>query len=152
MPVLTEELARLNHDSSGKRGHRWQISCLDFNPNGSMLASGSWDKDVRIWELNNLETKLILNGIHKTPITCLSWQKPSGKLLAVGSSDCIVSLWNTTTGKHVDNLTGHSGWILNVSFLLDESYIATGSWDGTIGVWDVERRTLTCTLQGHEKV
>lgn len=152
MPVLTEELATLCSDPSGGRGHRWQVSCLDFHPNGSMLASGSWDKEVRIWELSNLETKYTLSGVHKTPITALSWQKSSGKLLAVGSSDCTASLWDSNNGKHVGSLTGHSGWVLGVSFLADESYLATGSWDGSIKIWDVETNSLSCTLQGHDKV
>lgn len=153
MPVLTEELARLKKDPSGRKGHRWQISCLGFSPDGSSLASGSWDKEIRVWDLSNLETKLILKGLHKVPVTSLSWQKPSGRLLCAGSADCTASLWSIDTGKHIGTLSEHNSWILDASFsLVVESLLATASWDGSVKLWDIETRRVTSTFTGHEKV
>ena len=152
MPVLTEELAHLKKNSAGQEGHRWNVSCLSFNPDGSELASGSWDKEVRIWDLSNLETRRILKGAHKKPLTSLSWHKPTGKLLCVGSADCTASLWNTQSGSHLGTLQGHNGWVLGVSFTASNTTLATGSWDNTIKIWDSETQTLTSNLNGHEKV
>ncbi|XP_019850088.1 PREDICTED: uncharacterized protein LOC109580931 [Amphimedon queenslandica] len=152
MPVLIEELAQLKKKSSTRDGHRWQISSLVFNPDGSLLASGSWDKEVRIWDLNTLETKTILKGVHKVPVTSLSWESTqSSKLLAVGSADCTASLWNTSTGRQVGTLQSHNGWVLGVSFGLGSSLLATSSWDGSIRIWDSQTMKLVNTLKGHEK-
>lgn len=153
MPVLIEELAQLKKKSSNRDGHRWQISSLVFNSDGSLLASGSWDKEVRIWDLNTLETKWILKGVHKVPVTSLSWETAhAGKLLAAGSADCTVSLWNTEKGRHAGTLQSHDGWVLGVSFMLGSSILATSSWDSYIRVWDTETMKLSTKMKGHEKV
>ena len=75
MPVLVEELTRLE-------GHKWQISCLEFNQDGSRLATGSWDKEVRVWNLGSLDTAVTLKGLHEVPVTSLAWFKLEGSLIA----------------------------------------------------------------------
>lgn len=152
MPVLTEELAHLRSDPRGKTGHRWQISCLEFSPDGSLLASGSWDKEVRIWDLSNLETQIILKGTHHIPVTSLSWHKPGGKLICIGSADCTADLWDGHNGSHLATLKEHDGWVLDVSFATTSSTLATASWDKIVRVWDSNTQSLVNTLAGHNKV
>ena len=152
MPVLTEELAHLRRDPSGETGHRWQISCSEFSPDGSLLASGSWDKEVRIWDLSSLETKLRLKGVHDVPITSLSWHKPRGGLLCVGSADCTASLWDSQKGAHLASLTDHDGWVLDVSFSSNGKLLATASWDSNVRFWDSVTQSCIGKLAGHEKV
>jgi WD40 repeat protein len=151
MPVLVEELAHLEKTPTGEGGHRWQVSCLDFSPDGSQLASGSWDKEVRIWNLSSLETEYLLKGVHKIPITSLSWHRPEGKLLCVGSADGTATLWDTFTGTHVGTMADHDGWVLDVSFSIASTTVATASWDNLVRLWDSETCSVTSTLKGHEK-
>lgn len=151
MPVLTEELAHL-HRNKGNSGHRWQISCLEYSPNGALLASGSWDKEVRIWELSNLETSLVLGGVHDVPITSVSWYKPTGSLLCAGSADCTASLWDTRKGTHLASLQGHSGWVLDVCFSQASPLLATASWDRTVMLWDSVKQKQISNLAHHSKV
>lgn len=132
MAVHTEELARL-------KAHRWQVSSLVFRSDGHWLATAGWDKEVHIWDLNNLEVYCTLKGVHKVPITDLSWQKPAGQLLCTCSADHTAVLWNVETGEHVRTLTGHSGWVLGSCFSSSGSVLATASWDSSIAIWD------TCT-------
>ena len=142
MPVLTEELTRL-------KAHRWQISCLEFHPNQSLLASGGWDKEAHIWDLSNLEVVHTLKGYHNVPITTLSWHKPNGLLLCTGSADTTVALWNADSGEKVGVLAEHSGWVLGSSFSATGSYLASASWDKTVRIWDPGSETLINTLIGH---
>ena len=141
MPVLTEELAHLRRDDKGGDGHRWQVSSLEFSPNGALLASGSWDKEVRVWDLSTLETALVLKGVHEVPVTSVSWHRPTGSVLCVGSADCTASLWNPRDGSYLTSLEGHTGWVLDVCFSSSSQILATASWDSTIKLWDSGNRS-----------
>ena len=129
MSIQTEEIAKV-------KAHRWQISCLEFKSDGLRLATAGWDKEVRIWDLNNLEVVSILKGAHRVPITSLSWEKPEGHLLCTGSADHTAVLWDTEVGTQVKTLAGHSGWVLGTSFSASSSTLATASWDKSIIIWD----------------
>lgn len=146
MPILhtTEELARL-------RGHRWQISCLEFSPDGSKLASGGWDKEVRVWDLGNLDTSAVMKEVHDVPVTTVSWYRPDGALLATGSADSTVGLWNAETGENLVVMREHFGWVLGSSFALDGRFLATASWDKTVRLWDPASGMLLNTLNAHTK-
>ena len=142
MPVLTEELTRL-------KGHRWQVSCLSFNQDGSLLASGGWDKEVHLWDLSNLEVVHTLKGVHKVPVTSVCWHRPNGLLVCTGSADHNVALWNANTGEHLSILRDHVGWVLGCCFSTTGSFLATASWDKTVRIWDPGSEMLINTLNGH---
>lgn len=141
MPVQAEELTRL-------KAHRWQVSCLEFDRDGSRLASGGWDKEVHIWDLSSLEIAHTLKGT-RSPVTCLSWYRPNSGILCTGSADQTASLWNTETGCRVATLTEHFGWVLGSCFSASGSLLATASWDKTIRIWDAGTATLINNLNGH---
>ncbi|XP_062520820.1 uncharacterized WD repeat-containing protein all2124-like [Corticium candelabrum] len=144
MAFKAEQLARLE-------GHRWQVACLEFSPGGTLLASGAWDKEVRLWDLSSLETAVTLKNQHTCPVTALAWFQPDGSLLATGSADCTTCIWNSTSGQALSTLSEHFGWVLDVCFSGNGSLLATASWDKTVRVWDPATGVLLHTLNGHTK-
>ena len=66
---------------------------------------------------------------------------PDGEVLASGSRDALVRLWDATSGSELRVLTGHTDCVTSVAFGADGATLATGSYDGTIIVWDVSSRT-----------
>lgn len=75
-------------------------------------------------------------------------QYPDGSLLAAGSSDTTIVLWNTKTSQSV-TLSGHNGDILSVTFSPDGNLLASASADNTIMLWDVATGIQKRTFAGH---
>jgi WD40 repeat protein len=59
-----------------------------------------------------------------------------GKILASGSDDKTIKLWDVETGKEIRTLTGHNSYVNSVSFSSDGKTLASGSSDGTIKLWN----------------
>lgn len=68
--------------------------------------------------------------------------------LASGSADRTVKLWNLD-GRQLCTFSGHSGLIDAVAFSPNGRFVASGSWDYTIKVWDVITKELVQTLNEH---
>ncbi|MDJ0898785.1 MAG: hypothetical protein QNJ55_08230, partial [Xenococcus sp. MO_188.B8] len=75
---------------------------------------------------------------------------PDGTILASGSFDRTIKLWNVETGQEIRTLQGHDGSVWSVSFSPDGTILASGSSDDTIKLWNVETGQEIRTLQRHD--
>jgi WD40 repeat protein len=64
------------------------------------------------------------------------------KLVASGSGDGTVKLWDTATGALQQTLKGHSGLVYAVAFSSDDKLVASGSGDGTVKLLDMATGAL----------
>jgi WD40 repeat protein len=71
---------------------------------------------------------------------------PDGQLLASGSFDQIIKLWDPATGALKHTLEGHSAYIGSVAFSPDGQLLASGSFDQTIKLWDSTTGALNHTI------
>ena len=74
---------------------------------------------------------------------------PDGKILASGSSDSNIRLWDAVTGKETQTLNGHTDTVASVAFSSDGKTLASGSFDDNIRLWDAVTGKERQTLNGH---
>ncbi|NWZ99935.1 DAW1 factor, partial [Nesospiza acunhae] len=155
------------------RGHSAEIVCLSFNPQSTLLATGSMDTTAKLWDLEKGEEVATLNG-HSAEIIALSFNT-TGDRIITGSFDhtvavwdvgtgsklenskaamqcpCLcVQLWDAVTGAHIATLAGHSKEVLDVCFDYAGQRIATASADGSARVYNAGTKQCIAKLEGHE--
>ncbi len=75
-------------------GHTWDVQSVSFSPGGRTIASGSWDKTVRLWDVNTRRNIKILTG-HTGSVMSVSFS-PDGQKIATGSLEGTVLLWDVS--------------------------------------------------------
>jgi WD40 repeat protein len=119
------------------KGHTGRVYCLAFNADGTLLASGSADGTVRLWDPWLGKKRVVLNG-HAGAITAVAFS-PDGKTLASGDHAGAVKLWDVSTGKEGRTLAGHKGAVLALAFSRDGGSLAAGGGGRVVRIWDLAR-------------
>ena len=125
-----------------------RVRALTFSTDGKLLASGSEDKKVQIWDVNRYKKLATLKG-HKGWVSSLAFSE-DGKYLASGDTESNVHLWDVGKRRNVAIFEGHTNGILAMTFSPDGKTLATGGADGTIRFWDVNAQKAHSTFTiGH---
>ncbi|KAH0562075.1 hypothetical protein GP486_003227 [Trichoglossum hirsutum] len=128
-------------------GHTGSVYAVAFSQDGSLLASGSRDHTVKLWNPSTGREVQTLYG-HANPVKAVAFSH-DGLLLASGSNDTTVRLWNPNTGQEVQTLKGHTGIVFAVTFSPEGSMLASGSKDQTVRLWNPSTGQEVQTLEGH---
>ncbi len=121
---------------------------IAFNPDGGLLASGSSNGQVRIWDAKDGKLLSVCEG-HPSEgsVWALSFS-PNGRHLASGSRDRTIRLWDIKTGRSV-RIFRESERVFNLKFSPNSHLLASDGGGQDVSLWDVERGQRIRTLQGH---
>jgi WD40 repeat protein/uncharacterized caspase-like protein len=128
-------------------GHASLVISVAFSPDGRLIASGSSDSTIKLWDAATCNQLRSLEG-HTGPVNSVAFS-PDGKVIASGSGDKTIKLWDVATGNQVRSLEGHTGYVTSVAFSPDGKVIASGSGDKTIKLWDAATGKQLRSLEGH---
>jgi len=128
-------------------GHRLSVTALATHPVYSILASGSEDCTIRIWDHETAQYERTLKG-HTGPITAVSFDS-KGLFLASSSSDMSTKIWDMTSFACTKTLKGHDHTVSVALFLPGDDRLATCSRDQTIKLWDLSSGYCMRTFTGH---
>ncbi|XP_030746307.1 NACHT domain- and WD repeat-containing protein 1 [Sitophilus oryzae] len=126
--------------------HSGFISCLDISRDGQLSVTGASDNLLNVWQLNNQELVLTLNG-HTGPVTAVSFA-PSALFVASGSEDKTVKVWGLTLGTLVLTFSRHQTSITAVFVLMDSSRIISSDINDTIYIWHADNGTVLQSYSG----
>lgn len=115
---------------------------LVFSPGGTLIAGGAF-REIRLWDATTYETRMVIclpQGCQSAYALTFS---PCGRYLASGSwwqgtKKVSIRLWNVATGENITTFWGHSTDVQDLAFSPDGALLASGSFDGTILLWDLK--------------
>ena len=123
---------------SGTGGPTDSVTSLAFSPDGALLAAGSRDKNVYVWNTGDRTLQSCLEG-HGDVVLAVAFGSHS--LIASGGKDNRVLLWDLARGQR-RVLIGHQSPVTSLSFSPDGMLLASGSEDRTVRVWHVDGEQL----------
>ena len=134
-------------------GHEQEIYSLDFSNDGRYIVSGSGDETMRVWDLTDASCRMITIETQTTAstaptaggsnpqnqdagVTAVSIS-PDGSMVAAGSLDSVIRIWDVASGILLDSLRGHRDSVYSVAFTPDGKGIISGSLDKSLKLWDL---------------
>lgn len=134
-------------------GHQQDIYSLDFASDGRHIASGSGDRSIRLWDIQ--EGQCVLTMEIEDGVTTVA-MSPDNRYVAAGSLDKSVRIWDTTSGflvERTEGEQGHKDSVYSVAFSPRGDHLVSGSLDKTIRMWRLNNnsRPIGSTGSTHTK-
>jgi len=121
--------------------HLGKVIQLAVSPDGTSVASASWDGTARIWSLNDDAPPVEING-HNSSVNDVAFSPDGGRLYSA-SADGTIRVWDTGSGRSIHRLVRHGFGVNTLAVDPENNWIAYGAVDGATRVIILADETVT---------
>jgi ribosome assembly protein 4 len=151
-PLAQFRIRPVTRCSATMEGHTGPVLCAEFSPDCSMLATGSGDATVRLWDVLSGLPGHVLTGNHKGWILAVSWSS-CGQYLLSACKDHSVQVWTHLDLESVApssvSLRGHTKPVTCAVWEPYGTRVATGGMDNQIKIWQGTNGQCLISLSSH---
>lgn len=149
----SEAITIVDSSDFTRKAHDKDINSIDVSPNDSYLATASYDKTCKIWNISDFSQVATLSG-HKRGLWDVKFCQ-FDKMLVTSSGDKTCKVWsfkdNDDTFKLIGTLQGHSNAVQRAFFINGNKQVVSCGAEGLIKIWSLVDSNFEClnTLDGH---
>jgi len=148
---LTKDESNFGVAKRRLKGHSHYVQDVAISSDGQFALSGSWDGNLRLWDLSTGQTTRRFVG-HSKDVLSVAFSADNRQIVS-GSRDKTIKLWNTLGQcKYTITDDGHKEWVSCVRFSPNQqaALIVSAGWDKIVKVWTLEHWIkLRTNLHGH---
>ena len=129
--------------------HTGFVSCVAFNPQGSLVATGSHDESVRLWDVRSGRTVAVVNA-HQEPVVSVQFHPTDGSLFVTAGYDGLVRVWDVASRQCMRSIIAEpAAPVGSATFAPNGRYVLSSTLDGTVRLWDYMRDLCVRSYRGH---
>ncbi|KAI1782694.1 WD40 repeat-like protein [Ganoderma leucocontextum] len=116
------------------KGHKRGVWCVRFGRTERVLATGSGDKTVKLWSLDDFTCVKTFEG-HTNSVLRIDFLN-AGMQMVSSASDGLVKLWNVRDETCAATMDNHEDKVWALAVSSDESTIVSGAADSVVTFWE----------------
>ena len=135
-------------------GFAHEVVALAFSLDGKLLGVAGGEPtvegEIKVFEVGTWKQLVDIKNGHSDTVYGIAFS-PDNKMVATGSADKFVKVWELPTGKFVKSFEGHTHHVLDVGWMADGKLLASAGGDNTVKVWDFDKGEQARTIAAHGK-